>query len=109
MITQKYQGDVLILKGIELPKLNFQPLTDKGLVVEEGEVSGHLHKVQVKDRANLKNISFAQDEKGYYLKIDSGSAVLTHPEHDTIELTKGIYFFGSQFEYDEIEDRKVVD
>ncbi|MCR4284976.1 MAG: hypothetical protein NUV97_02930 [archaeon] len=109
MIKQFYQGDVPILKGIKAPEgLEFKPLSEKGLIVMEGEMSGHHHRVQVKDRANLKDISFAQDENGYYLKVGS-EAILTHPEHDTITLPQGIYFFGSQWEYNEIEDRKVID
>lgn len=109
MIKQYFQGDVPILKGITPPKgLKFTKLPEEGLVVMEGEVSGHHHRVQVKDRVDLKDISFAQDEKGYYLKVGT-EAMLTHPEHDTIKLDKGIYFFGSQWEYSELENKKVID
>ncbi len=106
---QKYQGDVAIISIPEnqLPKeLNFKKFPPEGVVVAEGEVTGHKHTI-VAEKENL--IEIAQDGRGYYLKVNNGSAVITHQEHKPITIEQGIYFIGRQWEYDEIANRRVQD
>lgn len=106
-MEQKYQGDVSIIKLDKEPKVSFAPLASEGLVVAEGEVTGHNHRLQVKDHSAV--IGFAQDQNGFYIKVEGGNAVLTHQEHQTVELEPAIYFIGRQWEFDEIAERRVRD
>jgi len=105
-MNQKYQGDVSIIKLAKCDA-TFQPLPDGGLVVAEGEVTGHNHRVITKDRGTV--IGFARDSEGFYLKVEGGNALLTHQEHAEIELEPAIYFIGKQYEYDEVAERRVRD
>lgn len=107
MDKQQYQGDISIIeidpKFAE--KLNFKPLRDK-IVVAEGEVTGHKHILVAEPEAK---IDIAQDLNGYYLRVNSGQAALTHEKHDvqTITPSQKIWFVGKQFEYDELQERAV--
>ena len=106
---QNYQGDIPIiqLNNEQLPKrLSFSPLkTD--VIVAEGEAKGHYHKLQVKER---DMVEIAQDQNGFYLKVNSGEAQLTHQQHGTQTIPQGIWFIGKQYEYDELKEvRRVLD
>ena len=87
-------------KGLEFKKMK------NNVVVAEGETTGHFHTVKVKDRADVE---IAQDANGYYFKVNSGEAVITHPEHKEITFGQGLWYVGRQFEYDELEERRVLD
>ncbi len=103
---QAFQGDVSIIKIEQADKkLNFKPLKN-GFVVAEGEVSGHHHRL-VADREAI--VEIAQDENGFYLNVKSGSVNLNHESHATQTIEKGLYFIGKQWEYSEIEERRVLD
>jgi len=105
--NQNYQGDVSVIRLDSIKNIVFKPFK-KELKVALGEVTGHSHRVITKTPEKL---SWGQDENGYYLKIEDGAkASLVHEEHETHELDGGIYFFGSQWEYDPLEQfRKVMD
>ena len=109
MSKQYYQGDISIVeidpKFVE--KLIFSPLKEK-VVVAVGEITGHKHILTAEPEAKVE---IAQDENGYYLKVNSGNAILTHEKHDvqTITPSQKIWFVGRQFEYDEIKERRVQD
>lgn len=106
-IKQLYQGDVSIIKGIsELPEnLEFILLPKNGLTVALGEVSGHHHTIIAEKGAV---ISYAEYLNEWYLKIDKGSATITHQEHAPITMLPGIYFVGKQWEFDDLEEYKQV-
>lgn len=109
MSKQLYQGDISIIeidpKFTE--KLNFKPLKEK-IVVAEGEITGHKHTLIAEPEAKIE---IAQDQNGFYLKVNSGKAVLTHEKHDiqTITPSQNIWFVGRQFEYNELGERRVQD
>lgn len=106
MNNQKYQGDVSIIKIEKLEKdLQFKPMKN-GFIVAEGEVSGNHHKL-VADRT--ATVEIAQDENGFYLKVSDGTVSLTHQQHETQTIEKGLYFIGRQWEYNEVEERRVLD
>jgi len=108
IMSQMYQGDIVRLK-IKKPlgKVSFQPLPKQGLVVAEGEVTGHKH-LLVAEPESL--IDFGRDEHGWYIKVKKGRAKLTHNIHKPLMLTEGLWFIGGQFEYSEIEKlRRVQD
>lgn len=105
MKKQYYQGDIPLIKGIELPKnLKWKKL-EKELVVAEGEITNHFHTiVLVKDA----QIDYAQFLNEWYLNIKKGQAVITHPEHKQITLDKGIYFVGKQYEYSDLNEYRQI-
>ena len=103
---QAYQGDVSIIKIDKLDKaVHFEPL-ENGFVVASGEVSGHHHRL-VAERDSV--VEIAKDENGFYLNIKSGSVKLNHEEHATQTIERGLWFLGRQWEYNEVEERKVLD
>jgi len=129
------QGDVLLIKIDELPSLTFEEKKDK--VILKGEVTGHAHKLEGSakilevaegianpffdsprmtwDRgtltAHLDIDTFAPGQNSQvigYAVVDS-PAELTHEEHNTITIPKGVYQIRRQREYDEKEIRFVED
>ena len=107
---QNYQGDISILSNKkieeEAKKQKFEKLSDKGLVVAEGEVTGHKHLLVADPQSDVE---IAQDQFGYFIKVNKGSAVLNHEQHGIQEIGVGIHFIGSQWEYDELKERRVQD
>lgn len=96
-------GDLLIEKVSGNPKGNKK---DNNILLE-GEASGHIH---VLSRGSVYAINPTK-ENNYlmgYFEVEE-NAQITHQEHAPIELEKGIYKFYRQREYDEIEDRMVID
>ncbi len=84
----KYRhGDVLIEKVRELPE--GKKLNRKFLF--EGEVTGHAHRIDVGEIFETKNGEL-------YLRVDKLTKI-THEEHRTIELPKGIYRFSQKRQY----------
>jgi hypothetical protein len=94
------QGDVLIRKVNEIKgnKLNH-------LVLAEGESTGHKHVITEGD-AELYDY-----EGTLFLKVKSEKALLTHEEHNAVEIKKGDYKIGIVREYDHFseEARNVAD
>ena len=81
------QGDVLIESCSEIPsgakKVN---PTAKGIVLAEGEVTGHSHRITVAEIENVGGIKFLEKDGMYYLQNKKPVKVI-HEEHsfrDTI-------------------------
>lgn len=103
---QKYQGDIGLIKLNESPKgLSFLPLQAEGKVIAEGEVTGHRH---ILTATIPQQVEIAQDERGFYLKVNEGEAILTHDKHDVQTMTPGIWFLPRQLERDIIREFRVV-
>jgi hypothetical protein len=100
------QGDLLIISVNQLPD-NIQK--KQSLILLEGEATGHKH--QLSSGIVYKSIVPPARDNHYLLGafILEEASTLTHPEHQTIELPPGIYKFYSQREYDEQEERQVID
>lgn len=105
-MTQKYQGDVSLIKIETIAGIEFKTLPKEGVIVAYGEVTGHTHTIVKEKEATVE---FGQDTKGYYFKVSNGNAVIKHQEHAPITLEPGIWFVGKQWEYNELEDRRVAD
>jgi len=75
---------------------------DKGNVLMEGEVTGHMHRVSPK-------IKVMEREDG--VRLFSGATEITHEEHKTITVPNMDYFSDRVQEYDYTRDmaRKVID
>ena len=96
------QGDVLI-ETAPIPK-DAKPLTDKRIILAEGEVTGHHHAIVAEP-----TVCQAYEEDGkIYLHVEA-PVDLTHEEHGKITLPVGDYVSYIQREYDPIETRRVAD
>lgn len=98
MNTQRRQGDLLIIEVAELPA-GSQPAA--GLVLAEGEATGHAHRL---DRGQL----FRTAEGKLYFKNEQ-EAVLSHDEHAALSFPPGTYEVRRQREYAPENDREVRD
>ena len=103
---QFYQGDISIVEidPKYIDKLNFKPL--KKVLIAEGEITGHKHILTAEPEAMVE---ISQNEKGFYLKVNSGQAVLTHNKHAIQTIPQGVFFIGRQVEYNELGERRVMD
>lgn len=106
-IKQLQQGDVILrrvtksnLKGAI--KLNPD---QRGIVLAEGEVTGHYHAIENIDDAELYRI-------GEKMLLSIKEPVeLTHQEHGTVSITPGVWEVGIVKEYDYFQEmeRNVID
>lgn len=110
-MTQFYQGDIpAILANDKISefasKIKFNKLPADGLIVALGEVTGHKHVITATPQSE---VYFGEDEHGRYIKVATGEATLVHNKHAAQTLTRGLWFIGSQWEYNELAERKVQD
>jgi len=94
-------GDLLIASIDEIPA-DARPV--QHLVLAEGELTGHSHRIGEKDAARLFHSS-----SGMYLRITEELATLIHQEHGPIQLPRGLYRVWRQREYAPQEIRSVRD
>ena len=94
------QGDVLI-KSCDEIKGDIQ----NHLVLQEGEMTGHAHRVS----DGLAELFLNGSTK--YLRVKSDTATISHEEHNAITIPKGLYKIGIVREYDHFaeEARNVKD
>jgi len=74
------------------------------LVLAEGELTGHSHRIAESDAAELY-----QSMQGMYLFVKAEKATLVHQEHGPIALPLGVYRVWRQREYSPREIRTVRD
>jgi len=98
-------GDVLVERVDSIPE---GLVKEEDTILLEGEASGHFH-VLSKGSEVFKVLPTKDNNYllGYF-KTEEG-ALLTHNEHQTIEIPAGTYKFYAQREYDEQEERQVRD
>jgi len=94
-------GDLLVKRTEALPD---QVRQLHHLVLAEGEMTGHSHRIAERDAAVLY-----QSGDGLYLTVTAPLATLVHQEHGPITLTQGIYHIWRQREYSPKEIRYVRD
>ncbi len=111
------QGDVLITKidESELPGRNGVSFKHSTPILAFGEVTGHSHKVSAiedtaEDPADWWKRSDDDTAEFLHIKDESG-AVITHEEHNPIQLPKGAYKISIQREYEPgpLQEKKVID
>ena len=91
-------GDVLIISTEQIKGKQL-----KHLVLAEGEVTGHAHRITEGD-ATL------YEENGVlFLHVESEKALLTHEEHKPVEIPRGDYEIKIQREYEPEGWRNVAD
>jgi hypothetical protein len=94
-------GDVFLAASDSLPE-DARKL--RHVVLAEGEITGHAHRVRERDVAEL-----FQHGDDRYLNVFGERATLIHEEHAEIELPRGIYRVWIQREYSPEAIRRVVD
>lgn len=96
------QGDVLIRHG----KLPEEVELSKSLVLAEGEVTGHAHRIVQGNAQLFKTLAGVM-----FLRVLSEHAKLFHEEHEDIDLPIGDYEIKIQREWDWFSEevRRVAD
>lgn len=98
------QGDVLICAVAKMPTGKSIARGRRGVVLAEGEVTGHAHRIPSR-HASL----FRTENDARYLRATAPVA-LRHEEHKTITLPKGDYRVTIHHEYQPAElPRQVAD
>jgi hypothetical protein len=94
-------GDILLARVDQLPG---EVRKLQHLVLAEGELTGHSHRIQERDVAVL-----FRSEAGMFLQVTGARATLVHQEHGPIELETGYYRVWRQREYSPKEIRVIRD
>jgi len=106
MDKKKHIMELIDIKEIkELPKGLKEKEHDGSFVLAYGEATGHHHKI------TAERMKIYEDEEGrFYMKIEQ-PAKLTHQEHKTLEIEKGVYIVEKEREYDYFskKTRRVID
>jgi hypothetical protein len=84
-------GDVLLKAIAQLPS---GLRTSHSLVLAHGEVTGHSHRIEQPETAQLW-----EQGNQLFLEVKAPIAHLIHEEHRTIELPRGLYHVWKQREY----------
>lgn len=95
-------GDLLVETVAEIPS-EARPLHH--LVLAEGELTGHAHRIAERDAAQLLQGSW----RDMYLRVTADRATLVHQEHGPITLPQGNYRVWRQREYSPRDIRTVRD
>lgn len=101
------QGDVLIVAVDKMPDgAKELPRSKRGVVLAEGEVTGHAHRITAR-HASL----YRTEDDARYLRVggSAGPAQLKHEEHKTVTLPKGDYRITIHHEYEPEAIRRVED
>ena len=104
---QWQQGDVLGLPVKAVPA-GCKTIKDKrGVVLAEGEISGHYHAIEDADVALFEHA----DGRRFVVNSSKRTVTLTHQEHRPIAVAPGAYQIGIVREKDWFQDmvRSVVD
>ena len=103
------QGDVLVFAVSEIPSDAKKVLVkdSRGIVLAEGEATGHAHTI---DRLDLCEM-FQDSANNLWLSVTGEGVVVHHQEHKAVEIPKGKYKIGIVREVDPFaeEIRKVTD
>jgi len=91
-------------------KIEGEIIKHKGdFIVGYGEATGHHHRIKVK---NPESLTIKKDIQGNYYFELLEDGVLTHEEHKTIPIKKGVYRKTHEREVDHFNEsvtRKVID
>lgn len=100
----KYRhGDVGLSVVDALPKGAQQQQRKGDLILAEGEVTGHAHRIADR-RVTLWSVGEQR-----YIEVGTDGAVLDHEEHGPITLEPGTYEVLQQREYTDVGLRNVTD
>ena len=94
-------GDVLIASAQAIPASARQR---RDVILARGEVTGHSHRVEAPDTADLWEI-----DGQLFLRVVADVARIVHDEHKPITLPRGVYRIWMQREYSPEAIRPVRD
>ena len=120
--TQARQGDVFIERVDSLPE-DLVPVEREGgrVVLAHGEVTGHMHAIIEKHVVQFRARDVERDVSGdfrlraggglslTFMKVEDEPCVLTHDEHESIEIKPGLYRVRRQREYVRGQVKNVAD
>lgn len=101
------QGDVLICVIEAIPtNVSEVPRTERGVVLAEGEVTGHAHRIMSRHATLYRSETDAR-----YMRVGGTAPVaLGHEEHTAVEIPPGDYLVSLHHEYSPAElPRSVAD
>lgn len=100
------QGDVLLHVVKTIPgRAKFLHPSERGVVLAEGESTGHAHCIADTEHAELMRL-----DDTTYLNVTGESVVISHEEHGAIEVPPGMYRVERVREYDHFaEEARVVE
>jgi hypothetical protein len=98
--TRQYRHGDLLIEAVEAIPADAK--CKPGLVLAEGEATGHAHRLRTDDPADAK--LFEGKDGTLYLTVRAPELPLVHEEHDTIVLPHGDYIVTRQRQYDPYED-----
>ena len=90
------QGDVLLVRVEALPDRAVRVRRTGGIVLAEGEATGHAHVVASRHAA----LHAGPGADRYLVVRGERPALLRHEEHDPIPVPPGVWQFRRQREYD---------
>lgn len=94
-MNQIQQGDVCLERIDSIPENSIEvKRKDKGLILAEGEHTGHCHRIEEKD------IAWLYEKNGILYVKALEDCELKHEEHRTITIPKGNWKVGIVREYD---------
>lgn len=105
--VEMVQGDVFFVATSGIPKgAKKVSRTSRGLVLAEGEATGHCHVIQDTGAELFRN-----ENGDLYLQVDGETVSLKHEEHKPVTIPKGTWKVGQVVEYDPFDEevRKVQD
>lgn len=94
-------GDLLLQDAPAIPSTSRRL---NHLVLAEGELTGHSHRIREREGAELY-----MDMSGIYLNVTANCVTLIHQEHGPIELPRGVFKVWRQREYFPRDIRTVRD
>ena len=97
-----YRHGDLLVQAVESLPANVRRLHH--LVLAQGELTGHSHRIAERDAAIL-----FESPQGLFLSVTADKATMIHQEHSPIELSPGFYQIWRQREYTPAEIRTVRD
>mgnify|MGYP001167421511 CR=1 FL=1 len=106
--NQLQQGDVTLRRVSQIPRAAkaVKP-GSRGIVLAEGEATGHAHRVKARRGITLHKI----DGLLFFENSTKTPAIVEHEEHKPVSIPPGIWQVGQVREYDYLQqmERAVVD
>jgi hypothetical protein len=97
--NQIQHGDILIRRIGTLPDGCQEVSRRNGrIIVAEGELTGHHHTIVA------EGCRLLQLKNELYLEVTADQVEITHEEHKTLPIPKGVYQIGKVKEYDYIQE-----
>jgi hypothetical protein len=94
------QGDVLLVPVERVPRYRREQEPGSERVLAEGEATGHAHTVRGRARTvRAAGHYMALSSADRYLVVEDETAVIVHPEHEPITVSRGVYRVVRQREY----------